>query len=47
MRRQPAMDEWIILRPPELGAIARRWFAEMRWCGDNVTPETESPSWCP
>ena len=37
IRHQPKIDEWIDGRDPELGAIARTWFAEMRGCGQDVT----------
>jgi hypothetical protein len=32
----PAIDEWLADRAPELGAIARRWFQAMREAGDEV-----------
>jgi hypothetical protein len=35
-RRNPAIDTWLNERPPELGAIARKWFVRMRECGDDV-----------
>jgi hypothetical protein len=35
-RRHPAVDAWLADREPELGAIAREWFARMRDCGDDV-----------
>jgi hypothetical protein len=34
--RDPAIDAWMKERRSELGAIARRWFEEMRNCGDEV-----------
>lgn len=34
-RRDPSIDEWFDARG-ELGVIARRWFDEMRACGDDV-----------
>ena len=37
VRRQPRIDQWLDERPPELAAIAREWFAEMRACGPDVT----------
>ena len=37
VRRAPAIDAWMREHPGELGAIARRWFAVMRACGDDVT----------
>jgi hypothetical protein len=36
VRREPAIDLWLDQREPELGAIARQWFARMRKCGDDV-----------
>ena len=36
VRRDPAIEAWLSERPPELGAIARRWFERMRECGDDV-----------
>jgi len=36
VRRDPAIDVWLDQRAPELGAIARQWFARMRACGDDV-----------
>ena len=35
-RRDPAIDEWLDARPAELGALARRWFEQMRECGPEV-----------
>lgn len=32
----PAIDGWMKNHPPELGAIAHRWFEVMRKCGDEV-----------
>jgi hypothetical protein len=37
VRHQPRIDAWFDERRPELAAIARAWFAEMRGCGDDVT----------
>src|SRR6185436_7650091 len=37
VKRQPRIDEWFDAREPELGSIARAWFAEMRGCGQDVT----------
>ncbi|MGC4048489.1 MAG: DUF1801 domain-containing protein [Paludibaculum sp.] len=37
VRRDPAIDAWLAQQDEELGAIARRWFALMRQCGDEVT----------
>jgi hypothetical protein len=36
VKRQPAIDEWLCAQEPELGAIARVWFARMRQCGEDV-----------
>jgi hypothetical protein len=36
VRHDPAIDVWLNERAPELGAIASRWFARMRECGDEV-----------
>lgn len=35
--REPKIEEWFDLRSPDLAAIARRWFNEMRGCGADVT----------
>ena len=32
----PAIDAWFAGRQGELGALARRWWQEMRGCGDEV-----------
>jgi hypothetical protein len=37
VRREPKIDNWFETRSPELAAIAREWFAQMRNCGDDVT----------
>jgi hypothetical protein len=37
VRHQPQIDRWFDARRPELAAIAREWFAEMRKCGPDVT----------
>jgi GNAT superfamily N-acetyltransferase len=37
VRHQPQIDKWLDAWPPELAAIARAWFAEMRDCGPDVT----------
>ena len=34
--RDPGIDVWMQDRPGELGAIAQRWFAVIRNCGDDV-----------
>ena len=36
VRRDPAVDAWLSRQPPELGAVARRWFERMRTCGSDV-----------
>lgn len=36
VERDPAVDAWLNERSGELGAIAQRWFAVMRKCGDEV-----------
>lgn len=36
LKHQPQIERWLDSRPPELGAIARAWFAEMRKCGQDV-----------
>jgi hypothetical protein len=36
VRRDPAVDAWLIDGPAELREIARKWFAAMRQCGDDV-----------
>jgi hypothetical protein len=36
VRRDPAVDDWLNQRTPELGAIAQDWFARMRSCGRDV-----------
>jgi hypothetical protein len=36
VRRDPAVEAWIREHAGELGAIAQRWFAVMRGCGDDV-----------
>lgn len=35
-KRDPAVDAWLTRQPAELGAIARKWFAQFRDCGDDV-----------
>jgi hypothetical protein len=35
-RHDPAIDVWLSLQEPQLGAVAREWFARMRECGDDV-----------
>ena len=36
VRREPAIDVWLNEQVAELGAIARKWFARMRDCGNDV-----------
>ena len=36
VERDPAIEAWLNERQSDLGAIARRWFEEMRKCGDEV-----------
>ena len=36
VERDPAIEAWLGDQTPELGAIARRWFARMRRCGAGV-----------
>jgi hypothetical protein len=36
MVRDPSIDAWLKQQPGELGAIARKWFAQFRGCGDDV-----------
>jgi hypothetical protein len=36
VRRDPAVQQWMTEQPPELSAIARRWFDVIRACGDDV-----------
>lgn len=36
LRRDPAVDAWLAARPPELAALAQRWFERLRACGDAV-----------
>lgn len=36
VQRDPAIERWMDDHPGELGAIARRWFEELRGCGDDV-----------
>jgi hypothetical protein len=36
VKRDPAIERWFDARQNELGTIARRWFDEMRNCGDDV-----------
>jgi hypothetical protein len=36
VERDPAIQAWMRQHAGELGTIARRWFEEMRECGDEV-----------
>ena len=36
VRRDPAITRWFQEQHPDLGAIARQWFAVMRKCGSDV-----------
>ena len=36
VKRDPAIEVWMREHSDELGAIAQRWFAVMRECGDDV-----------
>lgn len=36
VERDPAIEAWMAAHDGELGAMARRWFAVMRQCGDEV-----------
>jgi hypothetical protein len=36
VERAPAIDVWLKQQPGELGALARKWFAKFRACGDEV-----------
>src|SRR5580765_6352489 len=36
VKRNPAIDAWLNGQAPELGAMARHWFARMRECGNDV-----------
>jgi hypothetical protein len=36
VERAPAIDAWLKQQPGELGALARKWFAKFRACGDEV-----------
>jgi len=36
VERDPAIEAWMNAHGGELGAMARRWFAVMRQCGDEV-----------
>lgn len=36
VERDPAIEAWLTKQKPELAAIARRWFGQMRECGRDV-----------
>ena len=36
MKRDPAIDDWLDRRPTEFRPLARKWFEQMRACGDDV-----------
>ena len=36
VKRDSAIDVWLNAQPPELRAIATRWFLHMRHCGEDV-----------
>ena len=36
VKRSPAVETWLHEQKPELGALARPWFAKMRACGGDV-----------
>ena len=36
VKRDPAIEDWMHEHSDELGAIAQRWFAVIRDCGDDV-----------
>jgi hypothetical protein len=36
VKRSPAVDKWLGNDPVELRAIAQKWFAQIRQCGDDV-----------
>jgi hypothetical protein len=36
IRRDPAIDVWLVAQAGELGTIAAHWFERMRACGDDV-----------
>jgi hypothetical protein len=35
-RHDPAIDTWINAQSPDLGAMARMWFTQMRQCGADI-----------
>ena len=36
IERDSTIDDWLTQQPADLGAIARKWFAQFRDCGDDV-----------
>ena len=36
VKRDPAVDIWLIEQMPELSALARPWFTKIRTCGNDV-----------
>jgi hypothetical protein len=36
VRRDPAVEQWMLRHAGPLGEVARRWFDAMRGCGDDV-----------
>jgi hypothetical protein len=36
VQRDAAIERWLDAQPADLGEIARRWFDQMRACGDEV-----------
>jgi hypothetical protein len=37
VKHDPAIDDWLDQQAPELGSIARQWFATIRKCGEDVS----------
>lgn len=48
IKQDAAIDAWLATQAPELGALARRWFARMRDCGSDVreTMHDNCPTAC-
>lgn len=36
LRHDPAIEAWLNAQVPDLGAIARAWFTQMRQCGPDI-----------
>lgn len=36
LKRDPAVDSWLVDGPTGLQSIAQKWFTQMRQCGDDV-----------